>query len=91
MLTKINEELTIASVALQRDRNIHCITTQQMCKSILFMLNNLSDNGTHVWDTNHHHSQKIIISRIKALELAGVIKLNSSEISILDNLYEYYN
>jgi|10_taG_2_1085330.scaffolds.fasta_scaffold142666_2 hypothetical protein len=104
MLIKINDELTTASVALQRDRNIHCITTQEMCKSILFILNNLHHDETiitsddiafskkwKIWDENYNHSQKRIISRIKALELSGVIKLNTTEIGLLDNLYEYYN
>tara|TARA_R110000744_G_scaffold80119_1_gene157260 strand:- start:79 stop:414 length:336 start_codon:yes stop_codon:yes gene_type:complete len=101
MRTNINEELTIASVALQRDRNIHCVTTQEMCKSTLYILDCLMDlkqnyeigvlrstisNEIPNFNDNLTHSIKRTISRIKALELEGVIKLNTSETSLLDNL-----
>ena len=88
MLTNINDELTTASVALQRDKNIHCVTTQEMCKSTLYILDN--SPLLTASDDNLTHSIKRTISRIKALELEGVIKLNTSETSLLDNLIDLY-
>ena len=92
-ILNINNELTTASVALQRDRNIHCTTTQEMCKSTLCILDSLMGLKQNYEIQPHFltHSMKRTISRIKALELAGVIKLNTSETSLLDNLYEHYN